>query len=195
MQWEYKATRDDELSAAAGEAIIVAGEYKNPGWVWASRIGPNGQATGGYRLCPANYFLFAQQPAQPSSSLGAVGQQSQLPISMQQQQPAHQQLPSSMSISLPSQLSAAAPASASEALPAGIPGDTAREVALSGTGARQDFAANLSGTSTGNERITNNLAMPHSDSSSTGIFLNVRVFGVCTCVFRGMHLSCIVRCE
>jgi hypothetical protein len=52
-----QALRDDELSAAAGETIIIAAEYKNPGWVWASRLGPNGQTSGDCRLCPANYFL------------------------------------------------------------------------------------------------------------------------------------------
>lgn len=55
--WALQASRDDELSAAAGETIIIAAEYKNPGWVWASRLGPNGQPSGDCRLCPANYFL------------------------------------------------------------------------------------------------------------------------------------------
>jgi len=60
-----QASREDELSAAAGDPIIIAGEYKNPGWVWASHVGLNGQAAGDYRLCPANYFSLLQPP--PSS--------------------------------------------------------------------------------------------------------------------------------
>ena len=51
MQWNYQAARDDELTAAAGEVIVVGGEYKNPGWVWASRVGPNGEAIGAFKLC------------------------------------------------------------------------------------------------------------------------------------------------
>ena len=86
-----QATRDDELSVAAGETIIVAGEYKNPGWVWASRINSNGQATGGYRLCPANYLLFVQPPAHDSEAPVAA--------TVSLQQPHYQQLPASTSTS------------------------------------------------------------------------------------------------
>ena len=96
-----QATRDDELSVAASETIIVAGEYKNPGWVWASRINSSGQAAGGYRLCPANYLLFIQPPghdAQPP--VADAG--SQLPVSMQHQH--YQQLPASASTSSTSNL-------------------------------------------------------------------------------------------
>jgi len=56
MQWDYVATREDELSALAGETILIAGDYKNAGWLWGARI-INGQA-GGFRLIPANYIEY-----------------------------------------------------------------------------------------------------------------------------------------
>jgi hypothetical protein len=90
-----QATRDDELSVAAGETIIVAGEYKNPGWVWASRINSNGQATGGYRLCPANYLLFVKPPVNDSEA--PVAATESLPVSLRQTD--YQQLPASASTS------------------------------------------------------------------------------------------------
>lgn len=70
-----QASREDELSAAAGDIIIIAGEYKNPGWVWASHVGLNGQAAGDYRLCPANYFTLLQPPppTQKISTLQSPG--------------------------------------------------------------------------------------------------------------------------
>jgi hypothetical protein len=55
-QWDYVATREDELSALAGETILIAGDYKNAGWLWGARI-INGQA-GGFRLIPANYIEY-----------------------------------------------------------------------------------------------------------------------------------------
>ncbi|MGB1593204.1 MAG: hypothetical protein ACPIOQ_10665 [Promethearchaeia archaeon] len=60
MQWDYRAGREDELSAVAGERIIVGGEYKNPGWVWAAHLAPSGekQPLDGWKLCPANHLAW-----------------------------------------------------------------------------------------------------------------------------------------
>ena len=71
MQWDYIATREDELTAMAGEVILIAGEYKNAGWLWGARI-INGQ-TGGFRLIPANYIEYQPDfaPNRSTSSLNS----------------------------------------------------------------------------------------------------------------------------
>ena len=147
MQWEYKATRDDELSAAAGETIIIVGEYKNPGWVWASRIGQNGQATGGYRLCPANYFLILQQHTSPwgaaTSQLPTPG-----PIQPSQHHNTYQQLSSSIPSAIPSQSTAAGVKGVGDGTPS-----TAGDSTMFGAGSRPDMTAPLSGNFVCNKRI------------------------------------------
>jgi len=147
VQWEYKATRDDELSAAAGETIIIVGEYKNPGWVWASRIGQNGQATGGYRLCPANYFLIVQQHTSP---WGAATSQLPTPglIQPSQHHNTYQQLSSSIPSAIPSQSTAAGVKGVGDGTPS-----TAGDSTMFGAGSRPDMTAPLSGNFVCNERI------------------------------------------
>jgi hypothetical protein len=66
-QWDYIATREDELTAMAGESILVAGEYKNPGWVWAARMLAGGQPST-YRLVPANYITYTDSNLNKSGS-------------------------------------------------------------------------------------------------------------------------------
>ncbi len=51
----------------AGESILVAGEYKNPGWVWAARLLAGGQPST-YRLVPANYITYADSNLNKSGS-------------------------------------------------------------------------------------------------------------------------------
>ncbi|KAJ1483468.1 hypothetical protein T484DRAFT_1800251 [Baffinella frigidus] len=60
MQWDYVGTREDELTAKAGETIVIAGEYKNAGWLWAYKMQPAGQPPPQYKLIPANYFSSPQ---------------------------------------------------------------------------------------------------------------------------------------
>ena len=96
------ATREDELSALAGETILIAGEYKNAGWLWGARI-INGQA-GGFRLIPANYIEYL--PEHPPvlsqtrsihtavSSLGAQSMSAQAASHFSQGEPAQKARPS-----------------------------------------------------------------------------------------------------
>lgn len=70
MLWDYVAARDDELTAMAGDELLIAGDYKNQGWVWGTRIAAVGGATMPYRLVPANYIQYDENNAKEPSISG-----------------------------------------------------------------------------------------------------------------------------
>jgi len=177
-----QATRDDELTAGAGETIVVAGEYKNPGWVWASRVGPTGQATGGYRLCPANYFLFVQQPVQDTETPCVAPlphlhtpQQQHHTQQHQQQHAAHSlatklsaaPLQASMPSHWPSSSTVGA-ANVSGVFVPSRPGLSNKDLELSGTRASQEITAPFNGSPLGQRRH----GVPSNLTSSTDLALS-----------------------
>ena len=60
MLWDYDAARDDELTAKAGDELLIAGNYKNQGWVWGAHIANGGEPVMPYRLVPANYIQYGE---------------------------------------------------------------------------------------------------------------------------------------
>lgn len=78
------------MSAMAGETILIAGEYKNAGWLWGARI-INGQA-GSFRLIPANYIEYLPEhlPAPPQTrSIHTAVSSLSTQSTASAQQPAH----------------------------------------------------------------------------------------------------------
>jgi hypothetical protein len=58
MLWDYDAARDDELTAKAGDELLIAGDYKNQGWVWGAHVTNGGEPVMPYMLVPANYIQY-----------------------------------------------------------------------------------------------------------------------------------------